>query len=301
MSSLLARAVYGTLARTGLPALRRRRGGAPVFCFHDVVPGEHAPVGEASLHMTEARFREILDWMAATYTVVPLEELAGRVRAGRSLAGLAAVTFDDGCRGVYRHAAPALRAAGVPATSFVVSGAPDEGAFFWWDRLAHEGMLDPDTRTRCLEELRGEGSVVLPTLLGGAARSTPDLPDALRPAPWETVVEGEADGLAAESHTVSHPNLTRLSADELADELSRSRRAIGERVGRVPEALSYPYGFASPRVVDAARSAGYTTAVTLEPRPVHAGDDPLALPRLNVPASVALPVLECWAAGIRIR
>jgi hypothetical protein len=54
-------------------------------------------------------------------------------------------------------------------------------------------------------------------------------------------------------------------------------------------------------VVDAARSAGYTTAVTLEPRPVHAGDDPLALPRLNVPASVALPVLECWAAGIRIR
>jgi hypothetical protein len=28
--------------------------------------------------------------------------------------------------------------------------------------------------------------------------------------------------------------------------------------------------------------------------------DPLALPRINVPAGISVAALECWAAGIRL-
>jgi hypothetical protein len=33
----------------------------------------------------------------------------------------------------------------------------------------------------------------------------------------------------------------------------------------------------------------------------RAAADALALPRVNVPAGIALDALECWGAGIRLR
>lgn len=301
VSSLLARAVYGTLARTGLPALGRRwGGGAPVFCFHNVVPSDQVPVGEAALHLGLDDFEEVLAWITATYTVVAVDEVADRVRDGKDVRGLAALTFDDGCRGVYAHAAPLLERAGAPATVFVVSPAPETGALFWWDRLAAAGRLDPETRGRCLDELRGDGRVILPALLGEEAED-PDLPDALRPADWPTLLAGQGRGLALGAHTVTHRNLTRLTDDELRDELETSAGEIGERTGRRPEAFSYPYGLGDARVFEAARAAGYRAAVTLEPGAARPGDDPVALPRVTVPTGIALPVLECWASGVRIR
>lgn len=270
-----------------------------MFCFHNVVPRALVPVGDASLHMAVDDFAAILDWIAATYTVAPLEELAGRARAGRELRGLAAITFDDACRGVYRHAAPLLARAGVPATSFVVARAPAAGRPFWWDVLAEGGRLDAAARTRALEELDGEGDAILREITGDD--TVPDLPDDLLPADWETVLQGASQGLAIEGHTATHRNLTHLAPDELARELSASRQEMAERTGREPEALAYPYGLGSPRIFDAARTAGFRTGLTLAGTPVRGGEDPLALPRLNLPAGVDVAVVECWAAGIRIR
>ena len=58
----------------------------------------------------------------------------------------AAVTFDDGYQDNLDNAAPALAAAGVPATLFVATGHVAEGQGFWWDeverllRTAPEGV-----------------------------------------------------------------------------------------------------------------------------------------------------------------
>src|SRR5207245_14546 len=74
--------------------------------------------------------------LAQAFRFVPLGDLLARHRAGRSIRGLAAISFDDGYRGVLRHALPVLRQLGLPATVFVVAGALARTEPFWWDRLA---------------------------------------------------------------------------------------------------------------------------------------------------------------------
>ena len=61
------------------------------------------------------------------------------------------VTFDDGYADLASEVAPRLRAAGIPATMFVVSGAIDRDREFWWDALVR-ALLGPE---------RGSGTLKL--------------------------------------------------------------------------------------------------------------------------------------------
>jgi peptidoglycan/xylan/chitin deacetylase (PgdA/CDA1 family) len=79
---------------------------------------------------------------------------------------------------------------------------------------------------------------------------------------WDQLREMEEDGMSIQSHTVTHPDLTRISDGRLDAELFDSRRAIAENLGEWPVALSYPGGKCNARVTDRALKAGYSLAVT---------------------------------------
>jgi peptidoglycan/xylan/chitin deacetylase (PgdA/CDA1 family) len=295
----LSRLMYRGLVALRAPVLMRRiRPGAPVFCFHNVVPESVAGVGDASLHMPLGAFASMMDWLASSYHVVPLHDLADRARRGRGLAGLAAVTFDDAYRGVFELALPALAARGIPSTIFVVTGFPERVAFAWWDVLASRGLLGEERRTRALNAHRGLGQEILTE---AELELGEGLPDVLRPAPWEQILASLGGGVDIGSHSVRHANLSVLGDGELEQELTLSRHEILERTGRNPEAVAYPYGLWNEGVVRAARRAGYATGLTLEGGPVPEGGDPLGLPRINVPAGISLDALACWATGLRLR
>jgi peptidoglycan/xylan/chitin deacetylase (PgdA/CDA1 family) len=283
---------------TRYPAFRRRRAGAPIFAFHNVVADdEAAPHWDASLHVPVSAFQDYLAVIAETYTVVPLTEIAERVRQRRSVDGLAALTFDDAYRGVLRHAVPAMARRALPATAFVVSGAAAAPAPFWWDLLGGSDGVPEAVRRRALDDLRGDRDTVL------AHHSVPDdgVPPAVLPACWGEVRAAAREGLAIGSHTVSHRNLAALEPDELREEAERSRAEIGAALGEPPDAISYPYGLHNDVVIDAARRAGYRAGVTMRFGPATRDDDPLALPRVSVPAGISVAALECWAAGVRLR
>ncbi len=270
-----------------------------MLCFHNVVVEADAGVGDRSLHMPVDTFASIVQWMASSYDVVPLGELAGRAGAGRSVRGLAAITFDDAYRGVFEHALPLLAAAGLPCTIFVVTRFADDPAPTWWDTLAAQSRLSGERRDEALTKQRGLGADVLadPAEPG----TVPDFPETLLPAPWDQIIRSTSDLVALGSHTVRHPNLTTLSDTELDEELTRSRREIDERTGQEPEAVAFPYGLWDPRVVNATGHAGYRMGLTLEGGSLSGGRDLLATPRLNVPAGISPDALACWAAGVRPR
>jgi peptidoglycan/xylan/chitin deacetylase (PgdA/CDA1 family) len=108
---------------------------------------------------------------------------------------------------------------------------------------------------------------------------------------WEQIKEMSDAGVDIQSHTFSHPMLTRKrhrSMDEagydkwLRRELYDSRKAIAKHTGREVKYLAYPYGDFDNRVVDAARAAGYDAALTCEFGPVRRGSDPLRMKRFVI-------------------
>ena len=295
---LVRNGAYRLALATRYPAYRRRRAGGAIFAFHNVVTDDGVPARcDRSLHVTLSDFQDYLSVIADGYTVIPLAELAERVRHRRSLQGLAALTFDDAYRGVFMHAVPMLVRRGLPATIFVVSGAAAAPAPFWWDLLGTNGGVPASIRDHAVRELRGDRDVVLAAHPANGAVIPPEL----LPATWRDVRAAARDGMAIGSHTVSHRNLAVLDRADVRGELERARAEIGATLGTPPVEVSYPYGFHNDAVLEAARHSGYTAGVTMTFGLTPRNADAMALPRINVPAGISIPALECWAAGLRLR
>ena len=100
---------------------------------------------------------------------------------------------------------------------------------------------------------------------------------------WRDIHEMKAgSNVDFQGHTATHPRLTRLSAVDLRRELVDSRDALAQNLGHAIDVICYPYGDHNDAVVDAARDAGYTMAVTTNFGRARNVDDPLRLPRISV-------------------
>lgn len=293
----MSKAVYRAVVLAGLPRLRRRAQEATIFCFHNVVDdADGAARGDRSLHLGVSRFRDLLDRIAAVHEPVPIGELLARLGAGKPVAGLASLTFDDACEGFFAHALPELRRRRMPSATFVVSDAASSPRLFWWDVLAEAGQLDDRARIRALQECGGERDRVLHAL-GAPAVS---LPSTFLPASWERIREALGDDVTIGVHTTGHANLASPSIDVQA-QLRGAREAIERHLGVRSVVASYPYGLHDDRAVRAAQASGVSAALTMRYGRAKPGTDPFRLPRVNVPATLTPDVLECWAAGLRWR
>ena len=99
---------------------------------------------------------------------------------------------------------------------------------------------------------------------------------------WSQVREFAEAGISFGSHTLTHPDLTRLDDVELRTELADSKKTIEDRIGQPVRHFCYPYGSHDDRVVEAVRAAGYRTACTTRRGAVRPGADGLRLPRLSI-------------------
>ncbi len=108
---------------------------------------------------------------------------------------------------------------------------------------------------------------------------------------WEQVRELSRYGVSFGSHTVSHPILNTLAAEDLEFELTRSKDRIESELGQEVESFSYPYAFPEhdrpflQRLGSALAGIGYKCCLTTSIGTVSAGndaDDLFCLKRLPV-------------------
>ncbi len=94
--------------------------------------------------------------------------------------------------------------------------------------------------------------------------------------------EMEASGFAIEAHTYTHRNLTKLTPEEVREELIASRDVLEKLLGKKVRYLAYPGGFNNDQIVTIAQEEGYRLAFTVQAGNVSDDDNRYRLPRLAV-------------------
>jgi peptidoglycan/xylan/chitin deacetylase (PgdA/CDA1 family) len=298
-------AVERMLVSSGAAAIARWRlnNGAFIVAYHNVIPDGARAASDVSLHVTRSRFAEQLDALMETHEIVRLDE-ALRAPVGQQWRHrpVAAITFDDAYRGALTIGMQEVRARGLEATTFVAPAFLGGGAF-WWDEVDWPANSDEGDRfrARALDECGGWDPAVR-TLASEIGYGTIPVPTYARCITGPELRDiAAAGGLSIGAHTWSHANLASLDDATLESELSRPLAWLQERFTGVVPWLAYPYGRWSPRVVDAARRAGYTLAVRVDGGWVRGRTkdiDLFTLPRYNVAAGLTAAGFTLRASGM---
>lgn len=83
-------------------------------------------------------------------------------------------------------------------------------------------------------------------------------------------------GFTIANHTLSHPDLTKLPADEVEREIREGRDQLEQLFGRAVHGFAYPFGAHSPSLQAAVRKAGHAYARTVgQASPVFPPLDPM--------------------------
>ncbi len=300
MHNFVHNLILSVLGWTGRPLIRRH--GA-IFCLHSVSRAGTAPDEVGPMAITDAFLeRMIVDLRRRKVALVSLDEALRRIKEGHTGQPFVALTFDDGYRDNHDVAYPVLLRHEVPFAIFLTTALIDRRMPMWWhvlehvvannDRVELDGMRLPaatpaekkTTYQRIDQHIRQQSITAVDGIVDQLVtlnRSTLSREAAYDLClDWDTVRHMADGGLATFGcHTVSHPMLIRLSADDIRTEVYGSRDRVTEEMGRLPAYFAYPFGQDNEvgrEAPDIVREAGFTAAFTTERfvlrpnRPEHA-------------------------------
>lgn len=188
-----------------------------VLCYHAV-----SPTWQCSLAVTPERLeRQLASLVRRGWVGTTFSQMALEAPGPRTLA----VTFDDAFASVIELAFPILRELGLPATVFAPTEFMASRQRLSWPGIDHWADT-PDGRE-------------------------------LTSMDWDDLGTLAESGWEVGSHTRTHPHLSQLDDERLADELAGSRADCGDRLGRECTSIAYPYGDVNQRVAGRARELGY--------------------------------------------
>ena len=287
---------------------------AVVLGYHRVLPRSEAErlAVEPGMFVTPDTFARQLQWLRQHFEIVPLGEIVARLARGVALPrGACAITFDDGWRDNYQYAWPALRAAGAPATIFLVTARVGTAGAFWPDEVCRRLRTLP-ARQRAeqvraiaggasrggtpeeilIAHLKGLEEPARQAALGRLAAETAQPECERELLSWEEVGEMARGDIDFESHGETHAILTTLDDASRRAELEGARATLRERgLGR-HDLLAYPNGSFDAAVAETARRCGIRAAFTAGPGLVSSACSPLAMPRVLLHEDVSATSAE---------
>lgn len=312
------------LGRPLLGGMRTQTGALRILAYHRVVaePWDTFPFDEDIISASPEAFEQQMRWAKRNFEVVSFRDLVACEQEKRPWPERALiVTFDDGYRDNYLAAFPILRELGVPATIFLATGYIGQSRLFWWDVVAYclkqtaqssaalpgfseapVDMGEAGSRRKVIdavlnwakevpEETRREFIEALPDRLG-----VPISTDAVSGMhlTWDEVRTMSQNGIEFGSHTVTHPILSRVDAEQLRHEVADSKAQIEQETGQPVHAFAYPAGTRHRRdeaAREMVKSCGYSFAVAYD-QAVEATPDPFTLPRIHVDRDQSLDLFR---------
>jgi peptidoglycan/xylan/chitin deacetylase (PgdA/CDA1 family) len=264
-----------------------------IFALHRIVPEKwHSKLPDnRALELTPQDLRAALEWTRRQgFDVIRMDEVKSRISEPRG-AKFIAFTFDDGYRDNLTEALKIFRDFGFPFTINVTSGFVDRTASVWWYTL--EDILERRASLSfswagSLREWSWPGGNDRQRVFAEVAQLIREQSRSARDELIETICSAaEVDPLERTrelimdwdeiqqllgfwhvtigAHTVGHHTLSRLTHDELEEELIDAKATIEAKVGKKVRHLAYPFGgrdAVGRREFDCARECDYETAVT---------------------------------------
>jgi len=174
--------------------------------------------------------------------------------------------------------------AGAPFPELYVSGAAFAGQVAWLAAHGYHGVTLQDAYDHWQTGLRLPARPIVVSFDDGYHSQFATAAPVLRRHRWPGVLNLEvrnterswglsppqvrlliAAGWELDAHTLTHPDLTKIDAAQLEQEVAGSRAALKARFGVPVNFFCYPAGRLDDTVVAAVRSAGYLGATTTEP------------------------------------
>jgi len=170
-----------------------------VVAFHRV----NDKLPEDGLTCPSAKFESFCRFFMEHFRVVSLSEQVAGARAGHSMAGSLAITFDDGYLDNHEVAAPILRKLRLPATFFVTTGFVGTSIVPPWDQ---------------------------------------GLPTQQSWMNWDHIRSLVSQGFVIGCHSDTHLNLGEASPAEVRSDLCASLSKIQNELGTEARLFAYPFG-----------------------------------------------------------
>jgi len=292
-------------------AARVRPHGAAVLMYHSVLddPDEQWLALGGIGHSTKI-FRQQMEAVARRYHPISLDDLLTFVQGGKELPPRSVVvTFDDGYADNLDVAVPILSELGVPATFYITVGCVDTGRVPWPSQLRYSFFLtsaaswqqkggklwrlyDKQSRNQAFlqacddcAKLSCEAQHRFVSRVQSELNAA--IPDSIptKMMSWDQVRALRKKGHIVGSHTMTHPNMAYVPADDARRELLHSKEKLDAEMPEPVVHFSYPCPALWPhwnsQTLAMSKEIGYQTAVTTEGGMVRKKDDPLCLHRMR--------------------
>jgi peptidoglycan/xylan/chitin deacetylase (PgdA/CDA1 family) len=86
------------------------------------------------------------------------------------------------------------------------------------------------------------------------------------------------------AHSMSHPDLTKISPYEIRKEVGGSKKALEAFLGKPVVSFAYPYGSVNEEIKSITAQEGFTFGIAVESGPTYFGDDLMEIQRIYVPS-----------------
>jgi peptidoglycan/xylan/chitin deacetylase (PgdA/CDA1 family) len=229
--------------------------------------------------------------------------------------------LDDGYRNNLTLALPVFERFNVPVTWFVTTKFIEDEKLPWWDlvdylvRVAQPTLTietkysrssfdlsdredQPRFRSQCQRWFQKA-----PVDLANRVRRQidacidEDLPSNAFASRQEVIEASRSRLITLGGHTVSHPNLARLSTSDARREIREGKETLETWVNEPIRWFAFPYGGRehwNARIKQIVREEGFDGAVTTVRAYVDQGADQFEVPRLTVPNTRSLSKTKAW-------
>lgn len=292
------------LNRTRLPqTILARSRWRIMLAFHRVIPRTKAfELGlHPSLFTTPETFRALLSSLKESGNFVDLDVLLSGIPPRTSFS----VTFDDGWIDTYTTAYPILKELNIPFSIFIATSLINKGEMNWTEEIAarYVRILNraPETAKKALVKLDPKRNC--------AQRDIHEIIDTLKEVPeeirtcliqgfynelndenpvtgemlsWPQIKKLREEGVIIGSHTHSHRVLKGSTREQVAEELSVSKKIIHEQLALDTRIFCYPNGRYDKENEDIFSSLGFNHGFILDDKRIHENEPPFFIPRFLV-------------------